>query len=160
MVEATAGVIPALIIIGRTIEPTMITAPRPLIPKKTKIVASDKSKAMERGLSPASSAAFFIIVVEIPVWTITLANIAPKITTDIAVPNFIAPPTSMLLRYTVSGICAAKAIQAASSGSASIVGNFLAIIRPAKTKNPPKIKIPVMTMFLPLGQSMSKFSSY
>ena len=67
-IAASIGSMPALVIMGIAIEPIMIIAPKPLMPKKTKAVAPVSRTAIAIGLSPDNSAAFFIIASDMPVF--------------------------------------------------------------------------------------------
>ena len=139
---AVTGLIPAEVIIGIAIEPIIITAPSPFIPRNINATAAVSAAAMGRGLSPASSAAFFIMALEMPVFIITLANIAPNTTTAIELAILTDPPETTTLIKSVKGIPAARHIAQAIKGKASIVGSFLAIISPANIKNISSINNP------------------
>ena len=63
-ITASIGSTPALVIMGMAMEPIMMIAPRPVIPKKTKAVAAVIKVAKAMGLSPESSAAFLMMASE------------------------------------------------------------------------------------------------
>ncbi len=139
---ASTGKIPTPVMMGRVMEPIMMTGPRPLMPEKTKTVAAVSRNAMEMGWSPDSSAAFLMIVSEMPVFWITLANMAPKITRAMGDASRSAPPRSTSLSHETKGIPATKAIHAAISGNASSVGSSRITISAAKIIKPANNKIP------------------
>ena len=134
--------IPAPVIIGMAIEPIMIIAPNPLMPKKIKAVAAVIRPAMAIGWSPESSAAFFMMVSDMPVFWITRANIEPNTTNTIGPLKRNDPFTTISPSHSKNGTPEIKAIHPAIRGSAKSVGKILATIRAAKRTNPPRSKIP------------------
>ena len=141
-IAASIGSMPALVIIGIAIEPIMIIAPSPLIPKNTNAVAPVSKIAIAIGLSPDNSAAFFIIASDIPVLCITLANIEPKITSIIGALNRNEPFNNISLSQSKNGTSLIIAIHAAINGRAKSVGNMRTIISTAKNTKPTINRIP------------------
>ena len=132
-----------LVMMGSTMEPTISTAPRPLIPVNTNAVAASIRNAMAIGRSPANSAAFLMMASEIPVFCMTLANMAPNTTSAMAEDSLSAPPSRTSLAQARKGSPAHQAIHAAMSGSASKAGRILVTMSAANRTKPPSNNIPV-----------------
>ncbi len=79
------------------IVPTNITIPKPEDAENITDAATKNVIAIPSGLSPASSAAFFIIDLVTPTLLSICPNQAPKINPAIAVDIFIAPASKTFL---------------------------------------------------------------
>ena len=141
-ITASIGSIPALVIIGMAIEPIIIIAPSPLMPKKIKAVAAVIKIAIAIGLSPESSAAFLIIASDMPVFWMILANMEPKTTRTIGILNLNEPLSKISFNHSKNGIPHTNAIQPAISGNAKSVGSTRTTINAAKSAKPTKSKMP------------------
>ena len=140
------------------IVPTRMTIPKPLLAAKITEHTAKKDKAIGKALSPAISAAFFIIVSVTPTLERTFPNSDPKINPEIAVDILIEPASKTSLTmvncstsFEMIVIPAINDIAIAIIGSAKIVGTFLVIISPTKMKNTSNIPIncTVATVFPP-----------
>ena len=148
-ITASIGSTPALVIMGIAMEPIMMIAPKPLIPKKTNAVAAVIKVANAMGLSPESSAAFLIMASEIFVFCITLANMAPKTTSTIGALRRKEPFTTILPNQSKKGTPQIKAIHAAIKGRANKVGKRRFTINIANSTKPNKSKIPAKLICIP-----------
>ena len=79
-VAATVRGTPTVIMIGRTIEPTMMIAPSPLSDVKSTATIAHSTIASANGRSPPYSAARLTIARAMPVSIVTRPSSAPKIT--------------------------------------------------------------------------------
>ena len=136
------GEMPAPVITGSAIEPTMMTPPRPLSPRKTKAVVAVSRKAIAIGRSPANSAAFLTIASDIPVFCTTRANIAPNTTSTIGAASRNEPESSTSFSQPAKEIPDTPATHAAINGSAKSVGKRRSAISAAKIMNPLKRHTP------------------
>ena len=114
------------------------------------------SKAMAMGRSPASSAAFLMMALEIPVFWMTRANMAPNTTRAMAEDSRMAPPNSTSLAQVRKGSPATQAIHAAMRGSASRAGRSRMTMSAAKRTKPPKSKTPENVIEILLNQSFGR----
>ena len=71
---------PVVIMIGSTIEPTMMIAPSPDSEVKSSATTAQKTSASANGRSPPYSAARFTSVRAMPVSSVTRPSSAPKMT--------------------------------------------------------------------------------
>ena len=79
-VAATVRGMPAVIMIGRTIDPTMMIPPSPESEVKSTATIAEKPRASAKGFSPPYSAARSTIARAMPVSMVTRPSSAPKIT--------------------------------------------------------------------------------
>ena len=129
IIPLTIGERPAEIIIGTIIVPTSITIPKPLLAAKITEQTAKNDNAIGSALSPAISAAFFMIVSVTPTLDNTFPNRDPKISPEIAVDILIDPASKTSLTivncsglFDIIVIPAIKEIAIAIIGNANIVG--------------------------------------
>ena len=79
-VAATVRGMPAVIMIGSTIDPTIMMPPRPESEVKSTATMAENPNASAKGRSPPYSAARSTIARAIPVSMVTRPSSAPKIT--------------------------------------------------------------------------------
>ena len=144
----TTGVTPAASSRGTAMVHTMITGPAPLMPTKIMTVAAVRASAIASGLSPASSAALWIMFSAMPCFSMSLAKMAPKMVTMMVLARRPEPALMTKLQIVCSsspgvmkGTPAIKATRMPMRGRARIAGSFLVIISATAPNKTTKIKM-------------------
>ncbi len=129
-VAAVLRGMPSVNMIGRTIEPTMMIAPKPVREVNKNATAAHSASASSAGRSPPNSAAYETIVSAMPVASVTRESSAPKITVTITGASRTLPSTIVVCKP-ASPAPATAAMPSAISGTASSAGSTRAYIRAA-----------------------------